>query len=325
LPLALTRGTVKAKTLETLEKSEVPPQTQLPNVVHPPINLANSVAILDSGASGNYINAAAEKHCINVTITNSGPSVQVANGDNIETTKRAIVPLSPKLSEQAKLGHIFDDLQSGSIISLGQLCDDNCVTLFTQYDVKIYKNGQVIIVRKRNPANGLWNIPLAPKEALPSSSPNTRQHSANSAIQNIRTKQDLAAFLHDCAFSPMPSTFLRSVKRGHFSSWPGLTTSLITKHLAKSLATSKGHIQIEQKNIQSTKLTTDLPLATSLDFSPSQEPNNSRTHPAFATILPFTELRKSYSDQTGKFPTQSSRGYNYVMILATITIATQSY
>jgi hypothetical protein len=35
----------------------------------------------------------------------------------------------------------------------------------------------------------------------------------------------------------------------------------------------------------------------------------------FAAILTEAGLRKSYSDQTGKFPVQSSRGYNYVMIL----------
>jgi len=56
-------------------------------------------------------------------------------------------------------------------------------------------------------------------------------------------------------------------------------------------------------------------MAVSLDVSPSQEPNNARTHVVFATMLPATELRKSYSDQTGKFPVQSSRGYQYVMVL----------
>ena len=72
---------------------------------------------------------------------------------------------------------------------------------------------------------------------------------------------------------------------------------------------------MEQKNIQSTKITTDLDLATSLDIIPFQEPNNPRTNVVFATILTEAELRKSYSDQTGKFLMQSSHGYNYVMIL----------
>jgi hypothetical protein len=228
--------------------------------------------------------------------------------NSIFKSKRALVPLAKELSTKAKKGHIFDDLKSGSLISIGQLCDDDCIALLTKYDVKIYKNGKVIIVGQRNDVNGLWNVPLTLNET---ETPQV-QHSANGAIRNIRTKQDLTAFLHACAFSPQYSTFLRAIRRNHFDSWPGLTTTLISKHLANSLATSKGHLRMEQQNIQSTKITADLDLdlATSLDIIPSQEPNNLRMNVVFATILTETDLQKSYSDQTGKFPVQSSRGYN---------------
>jgi outer membrane receptor for monomeric catechols len=77
--------------------------------------------------------------------------------------------------------------------------------------------------------------------------------------------------------------------------------SLVTKHLTKSLATSKGHLHMQQKNMQSTKMTADVPLATSLDFSPSQEPQNNCTYATFTTILPATKLEKLNHDQTGKF------------------------
>ncbi len=284
------------------------------NVVPPKNNIyqerhqaaANHAAIADTGATGHCLNTAAEPHCINVTPTNEGPSVRVANGQNIETSKRATVPLAKELSNKAKVGHIFDDLKSGSLLSIGQLCDDDCVALFSKYDVKIYKEGQIIIVGERDPANGLWTIPIAPKPMI---------HQANGAIHDSATKEDLAMFLHAAMYSPVPSTFLRAIERAHFESWPGLTTSLVTKHLAKSLATSKGHLRTKQKNIQSTKITSDLDMQTSLDFSPSQEPQNKRTHSVFVTIMKATDLRKSYSDQTGKFPVQSSRGHNYVMVM----------
>jgi hypothetical protein len=148
------------------------------------------------------------------------------------------------------------------------------------------------------------------------SAPIPRRHTANGTIRHLSTKQDLAVFLHACAFSSLPSTFLRAIQRGHFDSWPGLTPSLVTKHLPKLLAISKRHLRMEEKNLQSTKpiTSTHLPLVTSLDVSPSQE-NNVCTHVVFATILPATELRKTYSDQMGKFPVQSSLGYNYIMIL----------
>jgi hypothetical protein len=74
---------------------------------------------------------------------------------------------------------------------------------------------------------------------------------------------------------------------------------------------------MQQQNIQSTKhikttqsVTDDLPLTTSLDFNPSQEPNNTAIHVVFTTVVLTVNLQKSYSDQTGKFPIQSSCGYN---------------
>jgi hypothetical protein len=98
-------------------------------------------------------------------------------------------------------------------------------------------------------------------------------------------------------------------------SWPGLTTSLVTKHLAKSLATSKDHPRMKQTNLRSTKINPNLPLATSLDFSLSQEPHNACTHVVFTSILSSADIRKSHSDQTGKFPVPSSRGCNHDMVL----------
>jgi hypothetical protein len=178
--------------------------------------------------------------------TAKGPSIQVASGPIIEPNKRVTIPLATALSNDAKIGHLFNEVKSGTLISLGQLCKDECVALFTKYDVKIYKHSQVIILGKCNPRNGLWTIPLARKEEaqppIPPTSPKTIRHSANGPMQNIKTKQDLSAFHHGSAYSPVSSTFLWAFGRGHFHSWPGLTISLVSKHLAKSLATSKGHL-----------------------------------------------------------------------------------
>jgi len=77
--------------------------------------------------------------------------------------------------------------------------------------------------------------------AMPSTPDN---HLANCTIRCARYKNELANFFHAVAFSPVPSTFFRAIHRGHFSSWPGLTTYLINKHLSKSIATSKGHLRM---------------------------------------------------------------------------------
>jgi hypothetical protein len=80
-----------------------------------PLRNANHTAIVDTGATGHYLNTAAGQHCTGVEHTNTGPSIRVASGENIEATKRTIVPLAKEVSTQAKVGHIFDSLKSGSL------------------------------------------------------------------------------------------------------------------------------------------------------------------------------------------------------------------
>jgi hypothetical protein len=70
-----------------------------------------------------------------------------------------------------------------------------------------------------------------------------------------------------------------------------------------------------QKNLQSTKSPASLPLSTSLDVDPPQEPQKKATHNLFALLLPTSDIQKLYSNQTGRFPTQSSRGYQYIFVL----------
>ena len=84
----------------------------------------------------------------------------------------------------------------------------------------------------------------------------------------------------------MLSTLLRAIKRGHFTACTGLTTILITKHLPKYIASSKGHLRGQQKNIQSTEFIKDgTPLEKFLDIAPMQEPTNPRTQIALAIIV----------------------------------------
>jgi hypothetical protein len=119
------------------------------------------------------------------------------------------VPLAKELSNKAKVGHIFDGLKSGSPLSIGQLCNDNCVALFTKHHVKTHKQGQIMIVGEGDAANGLWTIPIAPKPTI---------HCANGAIHDSATKEDFAMFSHSAMHSPVPSTFLRAIERAHFES-----------------------------------------------------------------------------------------------------------
>ena len=123
------------------------------------------------------------------------------------------------------------------------------------------------------------------------------------------TKTELATYLHASCFSPVPSTFITAIKNGNFLSWPGLTTSLISK-MPPSVNTAKGHLNQERSGLQSTKSP-----ATDDDFNPKQEIHNVRTNCYMAKIQKFTPSDKAYSNLMGRFPVQSSRGNNYVMVI----------
>ena len=91
-------------------------------------------AIADSGASQHYLMKTDEKYCTNVKRTTNGPRVQMPNNEHIRGTHSMNLQLHPSLSRTAQKAHSFDHLKSGSLLSIGQLCDDDCVAIFTKYD-----------------------------------------------------------------------------------------------------------------------------------------------------------------------------------------------
>ena len=142
--------------------------------------------------------------------------------------------------------------------------------------------------------------------------PSKPLHKAYALINDNKTKQELASFYHAALFSPVESTLLRAIKRNHFTSWPDLTSDLITKHLPKSIATAKGHTKLQRQGIKSTKPVSITP---DTEEMPKQEVDNKRTNNMFVTVYTHQDLEKSYSDQTGRFPARSSRGNQYVFVL----------
>ena len=119
---------------------------------------------------------------------------------------------------------------------------------------------------------------------------------ANNAFA-MSTKPDLAMYYHWADFSPVPSTFISAINKGNFSTWPGLTAELISKHLPKSLATGKDHNKLARQDVRSTR-PQELPVA--------------RTKTVQITVVEPSDLLAT--DLTGSFPTISSRGYNYIIV-----------
>ena len=134
---------------------------------------------------------------------------------------------------------------------------------------------------------------------------------ANGVINLNQTKYELAVYLAAALFNPAKFILLRAICRNHLTTWPGLTAQMIAKHLLQRIATAKGHLDQEFKNLRSTKSTP--PPETQdphdPDISPPQEPANPKTQNMLCTIIDSAECKdESYSDQTGEFPVRSVSG-----------------
>ena len=124
----------------------------MPTGDHLPVT---SKALPDIASTVHYLHPSAFPHCSLVAHTTSGPIVQVAKGHIIKPAFSATLQLSSKLSSSAQSAHVFKDITTNSIISMGQIYNEDCVTIFTKYDVNILNHNQVIITGLRDCTNGL--------------------------------------------------------------------------------------------------------------------------------------------------------------------------
>jgi len=176
---------------------------------------------------------------------------------------------------------------------------------------------KVLLQGIRNSHDGLWDIPLSP-DTLPRSVPSPPDQPLLSPLANVvlrysKKPSELAAFLHAAAGCPSKSTFLAAIKKGNFTTWPGLTTDLISKHLLPSIPHLKGHLKQEQKNVQSTKVISSpaLPLIKTEPEPPVQQ--ESPVHECFLTLID-RHPGVTYSDLAGRYPIKSGRGNQYIVV-----------
>ena len=79
----------------------------------------------DSAASQHYWREEVI-NCLKNIIIKSGPSVLLPNAEAISSTSQGQLSLSIKLSHSAKTAMILPQLKSALLISISQLCDNNC-------------------------------------------------------------------------------------------------------------------------------------------------------------------------------------------------------
>ena len=230
------------------------------------------------------------------------------NEATIKATHSGNLPFGLKLSQRGTNALVFPGLSNESLLSIGQLCDDNCVAIFTKNRVYVVKDNDLIMHGPRNRTDNLWDIQLpAHQRDKIQAAPTTSCLSY--IITKDKTKSDLARYLHATAFSPRISTFSKAIRNGNFVTWPGIENLNFEKLIGTTIASELGHLDQERKNLQSTKVRSE----EEDDFFPSVIED--KTYNIFCKISSAQQKMKAYTDLTGRFPHKSSRGNEYLFTM----------
>jgi hypothetical protein len=190
------------------------------------------------------------------------------------STHQAHLPI-PALPPAARLCHVFPQLTSGSLLSIGQLCDHGCQALFTATHLIITKDNTTILQGNRSNSFGQWLVHLPPSPILepgpvPNSDPATHQtwSAANSLRILSQPIADRVAFYHATLFSPVLSTWCRAIDAGYFATWPELTSAQVRRHFRATAPMYQGHMDQERANQRSTKVSPASAAPPDLDTNP---------------------------------------------------------
>ena len=189
---------------------------------------------VDSGATKTYLQLKHAKFLQNVELLRNGPYATLPDSSKIQATVRDTLPLHPNLAPTAL---DYPSLNKKSLLSIVQLCDNGCITVFDKSKLSILKNGKIVLSRHRNLTNRLWDVLFRQKVT----------HIINYIILSDKNKTKLAQYLHGFAFSPVISTFQKCLQKENFISWPGITDLNFKKLIETTEATFKVHLDQERE------------------------------------------------------------------------------
>ena len=69
----------------------------------------------------------------------------------------------------------------------------------------------------------------------------------------MNTLPALVQFMHRACFSLVVDTWCKAIDTGYLTTWPGLTSKIVRKHLPTSIETAKGHLRLARQHIRSTR------------------------------------------------------------------------
>ena len=115
--------------------------------------------------------------CTNKVQLSYLPQVLLPDVSVMQGTHRVELHLNPLLSTRAKTAHILPHLQSRALISIVRLFYDCCTTTFTAKDMKLVKQGKLLLWRHQKGGVGTWQVKIS--NNTPPPQPHTHQSTNN--------------------------------------------------------------------------------------------------------------------------------------------------
>ena len=232
--------------------------------------------------------------------------VLLPNNTIISTRHSALFPF-PSFPSPL-VAHVFDDaILSTSLISNSAFCNAGFVAKFDQTLCVITFNIKVILQGTKVFNDKLWHVTL-PLSTMPSPPPKFPSIPSLHVANLLSSDKAYVLFARSSLGSPTISTFLSAVRLIH---WPRLTVTLINAHIPHTNATALGHLNQRRQGINSTKSLFPLP-DTDDDDLPSIPTSTEDVRRVYVKIIRLPNTVSS--DLTGRFPTLSDTGNQYILI-----------
>ena len=161
-------------------------------------------------------------------------------------SKKLLLPELPPAACKGEIGPFRQPL-----ISIPQLCQNNLKVTFDKEKSAIYsQNGRPVLTGKFCPIQNLFLLPMGSSHSHKLPLQKLQQSANNVQISTLDSKQNLAIWYHRICFSPVVTTWIKTINAGFFFTWTGLTSKLITKHLPPSVNTALGYLYQQYQNTQ---------------------------------------------------------------------------
>ena len=212
----------------------------------------HQTGIVDSGATHLYISPSAPHGQPDTKATPI--TVGTVNGKMVKSAATATLPIPQLAADLPTTGYIMPSF-TNTLIGVGPIFDADCKVLFTKKDVVVISpEGKTILTgrREKNFTN-LWRFVL---KTNGKGKIYTTTNIITSAAHNpydLPILEALVRYMHAAAGFTVKSTWLKAIKKGNFSTWPGLIYSNTEKYFPQSVETLKGHMVQKSQGVQSTK------------------------------------------------------------------------